>query len=167
MQTTQNPSSHGWTVSSEADMVALGRRWGLALMPGLVFAVEGSLGAGKTRLAKGMASGLEIPPEEISSPTFGIIHCHEGRLPFFHLDAYRLKSSDEFVNLGGLDAFESGGVAFVEWASRLADLLPPDRIDVSIDVITPEERRVCLRAGGPFSTRWLASVLASPDSPMV
>jgi len=124
---------------------ALGERLGRVARPGDVIAVTGDLGAGKTELAKGFGVGLDVA-EVISSPSFVLMAEHPGRIPFFHLDLYRLDGPDEAVLGGLLDEREGDGVTLVEWADRLRDELPAGRLDVAIEILPGERRRVVLRA---------------------
>jgi tRNA threonylcarbamoyladenosine biosynthesis protein TsaE len=104
---------------------ALGRALAEVLTPGVVVGLAGPLGAGKTRLVRAIAAGLGVDPRDVSSPTFVLIHEYEGDLPVFHFDAYRLDTPSQFEALGVADYWEAGGVCLVEWADRVADLLPP------------------------------------------
>ncbi len=108
--------------------------------PGTVIGLVGTLGAGKTRLSRGIAQALGVDPRSIASPTFVLIHEYEGRLPVFHFDAYRLTSSVEFAALGPEEYWHAGGVCLVEWADRVADLLPLDAWWIHIEVNGPTER---------------------------
>jgi tRNA threonylcarbamoyladenosine biosynthesis protein TsaE len=116
--------------SPEATL-AIGRTLGRAAEPGLVVALIGPLGAGKTQLVRGVAEGLEVADSRIvSSPTFVLIQEYAGRLPIYHFDTYRLTRPEHFIELGPDEYFESGGVCLVEWADRVAEFLPPRRLDV-------------------------------------
>lgn len=100
------------------------------LRPGDVVTLEGDLGAGKTTFTQGVATGLGIK-EPIDSPTFTLIkEYHEGRLPLYHMDVYRIESPEE--ELGWDEYFYGEGVTFVEWASRIAPWLPEKVIRVEI-----------------------------------
>lgn len=129
---------------------------------GLVIALEGGLGAGKTVFVKGLARGLGIDPAGVASPTFVIASEYDaarGRR-LVHLDLYRVGSADELESAGFLDLLADSSVVAVEWASRCAAALPADRLDVSFErVADPEERRVTARAAGPRAAdalaRWL------------
>lgn len=124
---------------------ALGERLGHVAQPGDVIAVVGDLGAGKTELAKGFGAGLGVA-EVISSPSFVLMAEHPGRIPFFHLDLYRVDGPDHAVAGGLLDEREGDGVTLVEWADRLGDELPAGRLDVVIEILADDRRRVVLRA---------------------
>jgi tRNA threonylcarbamoyladenosine biosynthesis protein TsaE len=99
-----------------------------------VSALNGTLGAGKTTLVQCIAEHLGIPPEDVSSPTFVLLREYQGKIPVYHFDAYRLDSSEEFLRLGPDDYFEGGGIVFVEWADKFPDVLPPEHIEIRIEI---------------------------------
>lgn len=103
--------------SAEAT-AALGESWGRAASSGLVIALSGDLGAGKTQLTKGIARGLGIT-ERVHSPTFTLVNEYGGgRLPLFHVDLYRLDTPEQIIAAGLEEYFHPGGVAVIEWAER-------------------------------------------------
>ncbi len=110
---------------SEADTDRFGAALAKVVRPGMVVGLVGPLGSGKTRLVRAIAEALGADPARIGSPTFVLIHEYEARLPIYHFDAYRLASPDEFEAIGADEYFRGEGVCFVEWADRVADLLPP------------------------------------------
>jgi len=113
------------------------------LRGGEVIALDGELGAGKTQFVRGLLKGLGGNPRTVSSPTFVLLNVYDsGRLPLFHLDAYRVSGSDDFESIGFNELIEQGGVVVVEWASRVIDLLPQKRIDVQIQAIGPTVRSI-------------------------
>lgn len=106
------------TTNSEAETVAAGRELGARLGPGDVVLLFGDLGSGKTAFVRGIAEGLGIDPDEVSSPTFTIIQQYAGgRVPLLHVDLYRLESKE--VDDLGLDELGEAAVVAVEWAERL------------------------------------------------
>ena len=127
----------------------LGEAIGRALEPGIVVALIGELGAGKTTLTKGIARGLDVP-DLVHSPTFTLIHEHKGRLPVYHFDLYRLDTIEQIEDLGYEDYFRGPGVTIVEWAEKIQALLPDDHLEIRI---TGEDdtRTFTLRATGPRS----------------
>lgn len=138
----------------------LGERLGRSARPGDVIALWGELGAGKTVLARGVATGLGIDPEEVTSPTFIILHEHAtGRMPLFHLDLYRLSNAD-LGSTGWQETLDGGGVTVIEWPDRAGDELPADRLDVRLEHIAETKRRVVLEATGPRSRTLLEGVQA-------
>jgi tRNA threonylcarbamoyladenosine biosynthesis protein TsaE len=132
------------------------RSLGEAALPGLVVALVGDLGAGKTRLVQSAAEGLGVDPSVVNSPTFVLIQEYEGRLPVYHFDTYRLKDFDEFLELGADEYFSSGGVCFVEWADRMAEVLPRDRLTIEFEITGETTRTLRLSAGGQVSREVLA-----------
>lgn len=110
-----------------------------------MFALKGGLGAGKTALCRGLARGLGVD-DAVTSPTFALIHEHEGALPFYHFDAYRLGSSAEFLELGAEEYLYGRGVCAVEWSERVEDALPPDSVIVELEA-GPSGRRLVKVSG--------------------
>ena len=107
------------TTHSETETTAVARRIAAALSTGDVVLLYGDLGAGKTAFVRGLAAGLGIPDEEVSSPTFTLIQEYRGgRLPLFHADLYRLDDPREIEDLG-LDEIAREGVLAIEWAEKL------------------------------------------------
>ena len=114
-------------VTSEEEMVALGRSMAAELEPGQVFGLVGDLGAGKTHLVQGILEGLGAG-NPAASPTFSLVHEHDdGTLPVAHFDFYRMKSADEALGMGWDEYLAGGSVLLVEWADRFdGELMPPD-----------------------------------------
>lgn len=138
---------------------AVGARIGATLQPGDCVALFGELGAGKTQLVKGIAGELGIDPREVTSPTFVLHAVHQGRLALHHLDAYRMKAASELDDLALVDYLDAGGVAAIEWADRVRDALPENRLDVTLEHAGDDRRRITLRAAGGFE--WRGHVLKS------
>lgn len=139
-----------WTFvsRSEADTARLAAALEAALPERAVIALNGTLGAGKTRFAQAFAAAAGIDPAEVTSPTFVLCQEHHGRRALYHFDAYRLAGPEEFIALGGLEYFDFPGVCLVEWADRIAAALPEERIEVRIEVVGETERAFHLRAIG-------------------
>jgi tRNA threonylcarbamoyladenosine biosynthesis protein TsaE len=125
---------------SPADTEALGQTFGQRAQSGLVLGLIGDLGAGKTQFVRGLARGLGISAR-IQSPTFALVNIyHEGRLPLFHLDLYRLETREQIESAGLEEFFQpQGGVTVVEWAERLEEVRNPTE-----QPGTPEPRRIVL-----------------------
>jgi tRNA threonylcarbamoyladenosine biosynthesis protein TsaE len=122
---------------------ALGRRLGPLLFPGAVVALVGGLGAGKTNFTRAVAEGLGVKnAAAVTSPTFTLIHEYPARLPVYHFDAYRLNSPAEFVALGTDEYFHGDGVCVVEWADRVTEALPAERLELHFRVLSEREREV-------------------------
>jgi len=106
-----------------------------------VVALFGTLGSGKTRLVQAIAAASGVDRREVVSPTFVLIQEYSGRRPIYHFDAYRLRDEDEFLQLGPEEYFQSEGLTLVEWADRVAGCLPPDRVEIHIEVTGDQSRR--------------------------
>ena len=110
-----------------------GRKLGESLRKGDVVSLRGSLGAGKTVLAKGIAESLGIT-EAIVSPTFTIVQEYSGREKLYHLDLYRLSGEDEFESMGGEEFLSPDGVTLIEWSEKIEDMLPEDTVYIDIKI---------------------------------
>jgi tRNA threonylcarbamoyladenosine biosynthesis protein TsaE len=138
---------------SARETQALGERLGARLDAGDVVACIGPLGAGKTCFIQGLARGLGVTAE-VTSPTFVLVNQYRGRLPVYHVDAYRTGSLTELVDLGLEEMIHGEGVTVLEWADKLLPLLPPRTIMVTISGLGEEPRQFEL--AGPVEI--LASV---------
>jgi len=117
----------------------LGFELGMSINEPVVIALRGDLGVGKTVFARGIAKGLGVD-ERISSPSFVIMKNYKGRLPVYHIDLYRVFSSEDVPFTE--DIMNSDGVVIIEWAERILDMLPEERIDVRIEIAGENRRRV-------------------------
>jgi len=117
---------------SAQETFAVGMHLAELLRPGDILCLSGELGAGKTKFAQGIAAGLGVS-EPVISPTFVLIREYAGRLPFYHMDAYRLSGPNDLVDLGYEEYFYGDGVTLLEWADRMKDILPGGRLDIKID----------------------------------
>jgi tRNA threonylcarbamoyladenosine biosynthesis protein TsaE len=135
------------TTASVRETMTLGAEIAERLACGAVLALHGDLGSGKTHFVKGVAQGLGIPPTSVRSPTFTILSTYEdGNRPLYHFDAYRVQNPDEFVELGFEEYLHDDGLTCIEWADRVADLLPPDAIHIQFHHLDPSKRRITLDA---------------------
>ena len=111
----------------------LGEQIGREAKPGEVYTLIGDLGVGKTVFTQGIAKGLEIT-EPICSPTFTIVQEYEeGRMPFYHFDVYRIADIEEMDEIGYEDCFYGEGVCLIEWAELIEEILPENRISITIE----------------------------------
>ncbi|MGQ9604930.1 MAG: tRNA (adenosine(37)-N6)-threonylcarbamoyltransferase complex ATPase subunit type 1 TsaE [Thermogutta sp.] len=133
--------SHG-----EDDTRKLGRELARLLPDPAVVALIGTLGSGKTRLVQGLADGCGIDPRAVTSPTFVLVQEYLGKRNLYHFDAYRLKSGSEFVDLGSEEYFARPGICAIEWADRVKEFLPEERLDISLQATTAESRTVRILA---------------------
>ena len=120
---------------SRGETLKIGRLLGRALRQGDIVCLSGELGAGKTVFTKGIATGMGISQDAIVSPTFILIRQHhQGRIPLYHFDLYRLKDPQDILLLGYEEYFYGGGVTVVEWPDRLKYLIPEKYLEVKITV---------------------------------
>lgn len=115
------------------DTFEIGKNISAKSKPGEVYCLYGDLGTGKTVFSQGFGAGLGIT-EPISSPTFTILkEYHEGKMPFYHFDVYRIGSEDEMDEIGYFDLIDGDGVCLIEWAELIEDILPPHYTKVTIE----------------------------------
>ena len=124
------------------DTLAIARALGGALRPGDVVGLTGELGAGKTLFCKGVGEALGIPPDRIVSPTFTIVTEHAGPVPLTHIDVYRLSGAREADEIGMRELLPGDGVCLVEWAEKIAELLPSDCIRVTFSISGDDRREI-------------------------
>ena len=134
--------------SSPEQTWRIGEMLGALLGPGDIVCLYGDLGAGKTSLSYGIALGLEVKEQYITSPTFTFVNEYEGRVPFYHIDLYRLNDPDELENIGFEEYIDSDGVTVVEWAERAEDELPEERLSVYLHSVNENSREVGFLAEG-------------------
>lgn len=126
--------------ASDDGTIELGRRLASELPKRAVVLLIGNLGAGKTTLAKGIVAGLGFgAPEEVSSPTFTLIHEH-GRV--YHIDLYRLETAAEVATLGLDEIFDREAVVLIEWGERFPELMPANRIEVRLRALDGDRREI-------------------------
>jgi tRNA threonylcarbamoyladenosine biosynthesis protein TsaE len=127
---------------SEEETIEFGRRIARELPRRAVILLIGNLGAGKTTLAKGIVSGLDAAePEEVSSPTFTLIHEYgNGRV--YHIDLYRLEKPEEVATLGLDEIFEKDAVVLIEWGERFPALIPGDARRIRLRALDGDRREI-------------------------
>lgn len=136
----------------------LGAALANALPPSAAVALIGPLGAGKTRLVQAVAEAAGVASGVVASPTFVLIHEYPGPRPIFHFDAYRLRDEDEFLSLGPEEYFSREGWSLVEWADRVTNCLPAERLEIEIEPIGPTQRRFKLASFGGRYAEVLANL---------
>jgi tRNA threonylcarbamoyladenosine biosynthesis protein TsaE len=139
----------GYTVVTESDTATqeIGRALAHHVSPCDVVILSGDLGAGKTQLTKGLAAGLGVE-EAVTSPTFNILLVHDGRMPLYHFDLYRLELADQLDDIDYWETLEAGGVSVVEWGDRFAEAVPGQCVVVRIHITGDEERRLEIEPHG-------------------
>ena len=137
----------------EAATDRLGARIAECVIEGLVIELNGQLGAGKTRLVRAICQALGIDTAQVNSPTFVLLQLYtDGRIPVAHFDTYRLGDIDEFLAIGA-DEFTNSNdwLCLIEWADRVADCLPDDRLRINISATSADARHVIFTNTGNMS----------------
>lgn len=129
---------------SEKEMEDLGTKIGLEIVKGQVISLRGSLGAGKTVFARGVARCLDIH-EAIVSPTFTLVQEYKGKMPMYHMDLYRITTEEDFIMIGGEDLLYSDGVCLIEWSEVIDEMLPKNTIYIEIKVNEDQTRTVTIK----------------------
>ena len=139
-----------YTTNSPAQTEAIGAALGKIIDPGTVIAYRGDLGAGKTAFTRGLAKGLGCT-EIVTSPTYTIVNEYlGGRIPLFHFDMYRLRSSDDLFDIGWEDYLDRGGVCAVEWSENVDDAME-DALYITIEKLGEDARRITIEGGGDLA----------------
>jgi len=135
-----------YTTKNPEETLNLGFKLGKKLKPGTVIALIGELGAGKTVFTKGIAKSLGVKDcEYVNSPSFVIVKEYRSKkMPLYHFDLYRLKSSHDLNTVGYEEYFHSGGVSVVEWADRAMDVLPEGYISVKFKHLGRDRRKITI-----------------------
>lgn len=134
--------------SGEEQTRRVGEVLGSLLGPGDLVCLYGDLGSGKTNLSYGIALGLEVREQYITSPTFTFVNEYQGRVPFYHIDLYRLKDPAELEGIGFEEYIDSNGVTVIEWAERAEDELPPEALSVYLSALSEHSREIGFLAEG-------------------
>lgn len=138
----------------------LGRLVGQMLQPGTLIRLIGDLGSGKTCFVQGLAGGLKVPQAyDITSPTYTLINEYPGRVPFYHIDLYRIHSETDAEAIGLWDMLDPAAVVAVEWADRLPESLwPADALTIRIKARDDDSRSMTLIGGGLKMTNLIKKI---------
>ena len=140
---------HRFTIKTPEDMGEFGVSLGKICEPGDIVCLAGDLGAGKTTLTQSISRGCGISEKEyVSSPTYALFHRYEGPMVVYHMDFYRLTSSDEVLENGLDEYFFKNGLCVVEWYTIAADLLPDEYLIVDIQITGESSRLVTCKGKG-------------------
>ena len=132
-----------YRTASDEETIALGERLAREFSPGTVVLLIGNLGAGKTTLAKGIVQGLgAAPPEEVSSPTFTLIHEYGAGPAVYHIDLYRLDNAAAVATLGLDELFEKPAVVLIEWGERFPQFMPEKRVEIHLRAEEGDNREI-------------------------
>ena len=152
------------TSRSEGETEAIGRALMRLLPNGSVVALRGELGAGKTCLVRGMAAAIATTAA-VSSPTFTMVNEYEGRPKIYHLDLYRIAEPREVMDLGYEDLFDpADGICVIEWAERAEKLLPPKRLDITLEHAGKTTRTIRIQDHALLPPDWQASLQSTPET---
>ena len=143
-------------ISNSAEETSrLGERLGRLAGPGDVIALTGDLGSGKTQFARGVAAGAGVDPAvPITSPTYTLLNIYPGRSQLYHFDLYRLEGAADVAELGFEEYLDGDGIAVVEWAERLQELLPEERLAVFFSYEDEHAGELCLSPMADGTRRW-------------
>lgn len=140
------------TTHAPAETEHLGEQLGQLLSPGAFVALRGELGGGKTCFTRGLVAALAPQSaQQVASPTYAIMNHYVGTIDVYHFDFYRLAGDSDVVELGFDDYFYGTGVCVAEWSERLAELLPPDAVNVTFTYGDGDERRIEVVSSGSSS----------------
>jgi len=147
---TQTITTHTTSVQQTMNV---GRAVGRVSRAGDVIALSGQLGAGKTQFVRGLATQRGADGRAVSSPTFVIMQEYEADPPVLHIDAYRIESLDEVETLGWTAELRAASISVIEWAERIIEELPDDRLEIEIEHLDPTQRRLTLTPHGDWLKR--------------
>jgi tRNA threonylcarbamoyladenosine biosynthesis protein TsaE len=134
---------------ADAETRALGQKIGSLLFHGMIVALTGDLGSGKTCLVQGLARGLNVPDEyTVTSPSYTLINEYPGRLPLYHVDLYRIDNPVDLDDIGLFDITGCDGVTAIEWADRMqpGDLV--EYVSIAFEILNDSHRKITLSAFG-------------------
>jgi len=135
------------TVNNLKDTEQVGKIIARCLEAGTVLCLDGDLGVGKTAITQFIAREFGVE-DYITSPTFTIIKEYEGRLPFYHMDVYRIDSEEDMYDLGYEEYIYSEGVTIIEWSNKIEDILPDERINIEIQRLNDTSRTMTIDGRG-------------------
>ena len=139
---------------SPEETFSCGKRLGQKLETGSIIALIGELGCGKTLFTRGICEGVGVLEKYVNSPTFAFVNEYSGKLSVFHMDLYRLNTTDELFELGILDYLRKGetGIMNVEWAEKIIGILPEDYLRIEFKMLSLTSRRLEFESiGGRFN----------------
>ena len=142
--------------TSEEETINFGFSIGGRVFPGMLILLYGDLGSGKTHFTKGIARGMGIK-DTVSSPTYTILFEHNGDIPLYHFDLYRITDEDDFFEVGGYEYLNRNGACIFEWAERL-EWNDYDRLEVHINIIDDNTRQIKIYPHGDEYESWLSKL---------
>jgi tRNA threonylcarbamoyladenosine biosynthesis protein TsaE len=164
---SNNKPLHTWEMltSNPDETRQIAEKLGRLLQPGDVVGLVGELGSGKTLFSQGLAQGLQVPETfYITSPTFAIINEYPGRIAFYHLDLYRVATFAELSELGLEEILYGEGAVAIEWAERLGEYFPAERLEVHLAFTGETSRSLIFYAFGASWRKRLAALAALDET---
>lgn len=140
-------AAQGHLALTEPELIAWGERFAQSVNAPLVVTISGDLGAGKTTLVQAICRAYGVK-DDVTSPTFALVHRYQGRSLVFHLDLYRLAGPADLTNLGWDDILADDALVLIEWPERAGDRVPHDHVPISLQHIPDEPDKRLLYAGG-------------------
>jgi len=150
--------------NSEEETASLGKRIGRLLSAGDVVALTGELGAGKSVMARGICAGLGIR-QRTRSPSFAFVNRYRGPVDVFHVDLYRVRGPGDLVTLGLDEILFGPNVTLVEWAENLGGTVPTVALEILIETVGEDERRITVRAGTGAGREIVRGLSATREEP--
>ncbi len=130
-----------YRTASEEETAAVAKKTAEILKPGDVVAFRGGLGAGKTTFTRYLCEALDCR-DDVSSPTFALVHCYRAKMPVCHFDMYRIHSFDDLYSTGFFDYLDIGALLLIEWSENVEEFLPEERITITIERLSDTERKI-------------------------
>lgn len=141
------------------ETINIGKTIAKHLKEGDIIGLFGQLGSGKTVLTKGIAAGLGIKKNLITSPSFILIHPYlKAKIPFYHFDLYRLNTPKDILALGYEEYFYNDAIKVIEWAERLKYLLPKEFLKIELGIKAEYQRLLRFSATGPYYKKLLQKI---------
>ena len=151
------------TTHSVNETKKLGEKIGACVQVGIVLALLGDLGTGKTSFVQGLAKGLEVPNEYyITSPSYTMINEYPGRQPLFHVDLYRLEDPVDFEDIGLYDILDDNYVVAIEWADKIRQERLPDHVTITFKISGDQSREIYMSAHGVNAVDLLNKIKSTP-----
>lgn len=130
-----------YRTASEEETAAVAKKTAEILKPGDVVAFRGGLGVGKTTFTRYLCEALDCR-DDVSSPTFALVHCYRAKMPVCHFDMYRIHSFDDLYSTGFFDYLDTGALLLIEWSENVEEFLPEERITITIERLSDTERKI-------------------------
>ena len=164
-QAKSSASDLSWATNTAEETQAFAEQVGRLLKPGDVLALHGDLGSGKTTFVQGLVKGTGNAAAAVKSPTFVLVREYPGAVPVVHIDAYRLSGSPAAAWLDVEQLIHPDKITVIEWAERLTELLPDQRIDIQMEHISTNRRRITLIGQGARGSQLHASLAPTVQAP--